>query len=455
MASKKRRKETAVDRAERIAAVLQFFLKHETLLCHRIIAADKEKKMRNGMKAFAFVIIILFCILIGTIALADNWTCPGCGRINDDDMNFCGNCRTKKPEPDGVHPSDAINAWVCSACKHICPDADNFCTKCGTDHYDTDAKAFLAKKPVYEKVNMPSCVIQRIPSNFSSENVAASITVYTEGVYYFWIEDQVSDFSAKMVLYDSHNNVIRSNDFYDNDPGFAYRLSSGETYNIVLKGNGGSNSYYTLCIGQPRETEMIGSRCIIQDSIDYYYQENSYCFFPEVTGEYRIDITEMQNGQELDVEVKDELGYVIQSSYFGITMGNGISFDAEENKLYFIIVGERRNLGYYKLSLSSPQPMISITGCNAIGDYLYYWNQKNEYEFIAPETGEYSFSFAFAEADCDFRISIYDQYGYAVSRGGYSSECSADLTAGEKYRIEVKQRSGKGDYSLFIVKNQP
>ena len=399
--------------------------------------------------------VLMMIAVSGTCALADDWTCPGCGRVNSGDMNFCGNCRTEKPAQSFPALSAVMNAWVCSACGHICPEADHFCTRCGTDHYASDSMAVLKDRPVLEEVCMPPVSVRRFPCSHNNDSVTVNYTAYAEGKYRFWVEDQTSDFSGKMLLYDHNNQLLRANDFYDNDPGFAYRLAAGESYSITVKGGNG-NPGFTLCIGEPREPVQINARMIVQDSVDYYDQENTYLFVPQTTGEYRLDVAEMLNGQEINLAVKDELGYTINSSSFGVSMGNGISFDLEAGKLYFIIAEQRTNwyginLGYYKLQLSSPNPIASVSGCSAVGDCMYYQYQKNVYEFTTAETGTYTFPLS-SDAACDFSVSILDEQGYKLGSGGYSASCQADLIAGRNYQIIVEQRSGLGDYSLFIQK---
>ena len=407
-------------------------------------------------KLVAFVVSLMLMAAFCTCALADDWTCPNCGRVNADDMNFCGNCRTEKPAQNYSVLSPMINAWVCSSCSHICPESDNFCTKCGADHHVSDPKAVLMDRPVLEEVRMQPISIQRIPCSHNHDSVTIDYTAPVDGRYRIWADDQTSDFSGKLSLYDNSNQRLKSNDFYANSPGLTCDLSAGNTYHIVMKGNNSGSPNFTLCIGEPRATVQVNTRAIICDSMDYYDQENRYLFVPQFSAEYRLDVAEIQSGQELDLKVKDELGYTVKNSSFGVSMGSGISFELEAGKPYYIIAEQRTNwggndLGYYKLQLSSPNPKMSVSGCNAVGDYLYFQYQKNTYEYTAPETGTYAFSLVY-DAGCDYNISILDEHGYTVAKSSFSNSCHADLTGGSSYRIVVEQRSGSGDYSLFIEK---
>ncbi len=405
-------------------------------------------------RLFTFFIVLILTIAVITCAYADEWICPNCGRKNDGDMNFCGNCRTEKPIQSYNDLSPMGNAWVCSSCSRICPEADNYCTNCSTEHFITDPSAVLIDKPVFEEVYVQPASVQRISCSYNHGSSTINYTANLDGNYRFWVEDQSSDFSGRILLHDNSGKLLRSNDFFSNNPALTYRLSAKKTYSLSVEGDYRITPNFTLCIGEPQKPLQINARNIIQDSMDYYDQENTYLFVPQITGEYRVDVTEMQMGQEIDLKVQDELGYTIKSSSFGISMGNGISFKLDTGKPYYIIAGQRTgfnstNLGGYKLQLSSPNPTVSITGCNAIGDSLYYQHQKNIYEFVASETGTYVFQLI-TYASCEYSVSLLDELGYTINSSGYSSDCHADLVAGKSYQIIVEQHSGIGGYSLFI-----
>ena len=58
------------------------------------------------------------------------------------------------------------------------------------------------------------------------------------------------------------------------------------------------------------------------------------------------------------------------------------------------------------------------------------------------------------DASCNFSISVLDEYGYTLGKSGYTTNCRAEFMAGKSYQIIVEQRSGMGDYSLFIQKEE-
>ena len=153
-------------------------------------------------KTFLFAVLLMLTAGLCACALADDWTCPQCGRENREDMNFCGNCRTERPAEYCPVTSAMINAWVCSACGHVCPEEDHFCTKCGADHYAADPKAVLTARPVLDEVLMPPVSVRRISCSHNNDSTTIDYTASVEGKHIFWTEDQTRDFSGRMRLYD-------------------------------------------------------------------------------------------------------------------------------------------------------------------------------------------------------------------------------------------------------------
>ena len=397
-------------------------------------------------KTIIFIILLVsITVLFGSCALADDWVCPNCGRINDEDMYFCGKCRTEKPTIHYSVTSDYMNAWVCSACNHICPDTDTFCTQCGTDHYATDSKALLFNKPDTYDIDMPPCSIQRIPFTTGITG-DVSYTANISGEHYFWIEGQESSFHGGLLIIDDKGNE----DFtgpYDNSPSRLLTLSAGEKCRVRVTEYDKKNAAVTLCIGESHEVTFLNgtdSIQVIHDSMDFHYQENEYFLVPEVTGQYRVEISEMKSGQTVRLKIQDELGYVVAET--SGSMGDGITFNAKAGN-YYIIVKEISGFGEYKLTIQGNNLNKTADGCSAIGDYISFPWQDNCYSFKASQTGQYFFSLAGVKSGCDFKIEIIDSLGYTVYEG---REFSVTLNAGDTYEIHVKQRSGAGYYSLFI-----
>lgn len=63
-----------------------------------------------------FALILAACMLLGSVAFAETWTCQQCGALNE--HNFCGDCGAKKSDE-----------WTCSGCGSV--NKSKFCPDCG------------------------------------------------------------------------------------------------------------------------------------------------------------------------------------------------------------------------------------------------------------------------------------------------------------------------------------
>ena len=72
-----------------------------------------------------FSLILVLCILLASVAVAEAWTCSQCGAQNE--HNFCGDCGAKKS-----------NDWTCSGCGK--KNTTKFCPDCGMRREDNQAK---------------------------------------------------------------------------------------------------------------------------------------------------------------------------------------------------------------------------------------------------------------------------------------------------------------------------
>lgn len=58
---------------------------------------------------------------------SDTWICKNCKVENLAIAKFCGECGTKKPEPE----TPVSNDWVCNNCNQVNSEDSNFCISCG------------------------------------------------------------------------------------------------------------------------------------------------------------------------------------------------------------------------------------------------------------------------------------------------------------------------------------
>ena len=79
-----------------------------------------------------FSMILVLCMLLASVAVAETWTCSQCGAQNE--HNFCGDCGAKKSDE-----------WTCSGCGK--KNTTKFCPDCGMARDDNQPKVTATPKP--------------------------------------------------------------------------------------------------------------------------------------------------------------------------------------------------------------------------------------------------------------------------------------------------------------------
>ena len=406
---------------------------------------------------------ILSCILAGILILTlaagalaeEDWVCPSCGRVNSAKANFCGSCRTQKPSGNTATQNDQVNAWVCPACGNTVPLEDAFCSICGADHASGALSAIRREETAFEEVTIEPCPVKRIPMGQLTASGREIIPWQAEidGRYRIWIEDQRAGSEFKLKVRNSLGQTVNHNDFYNYAPGLTVDLTAGAQYEIELNYQSVQGGC-TLCVGIPRPPMYIGAGRMIRDSISFREQINLCAFTAEVSGGYRVEVTGMLQGNEINLKLMNEQGYILEHTSFGAVQGTGISADLEAGKTYFIQVTERNGPCTYELTIGKPNLVLDLSGADAVGDRLYYRDQKNVYRYTAPVSGQYTISVAYVESTQEtVTVSVLDIQGYKLegrTSMGRDSSFKVNLDAGVTYQLAVKQRDACGEYTLVI-----
>ena len=408
---------------------------------------------KNGRKVMALLLAAVLAAC-ACAALADGgWTCPNCGRENTDEMNFCGGCRTPRPEAVPPAASAGFNAWVCAGCGKTCPDEDTFCTNCGGDPLP-GVRAVLLREPTLQEVSVQPCEVVRYTLTLAADGEPnlLDFTAPTEGVYYFWIEDQRADFRARMYLRDDKDKEVGGGDFPANKPTMYTVLTAGGRYTIDVRKFDGTPDC-TLCIGIPRDPEPIPEASLIRDSLVYHSQDNTYLLTASVSGRYRVDMYESREDNEPNIIIEDDLGHVVRESSYGVAMGRGVSADLEAGKTYIIHVRQWDGTGEYVLRIGTPHAPVDITGAAAFGGSAWYETQYDEFLYTAPKNGEYRLGFTMTRDSDRFTLEVEDDLGHSVKEADNLNKgmgIRTELEAGRRYTFRVKQSSGTGPYTVTI-----
>ena len=403
------------------------------------------------LKRIISIVIAILILSSVFVAFAEGWICPKCGRENPEKANFCGGCRAERPTAQFTSNANS-NAWVCSNCSSVCSDDDSFCIYCGNDHNTNDARALLIESVVMKGTQYPQAEIKRFKDSIKSEQVKTySYTALVDGDYNLYLEDAISGFGIRVNVYDSKKDAtfgyLRSGEDAD---GFPITLSAGENYTIeVTQSNKEGN--YTLCIGIANPIRRIDGIQTIRDSFVYDNQVNRYTFTAPESGDYGIWFSDVAYGFKFHVEIYDALGYQETFDYLG--GDRGMCFSLEAGKEYTVYVEQYQKIGTYTFNLGLQTPTVDISGLNAVGDEIYFEEQKNIYRFTAPESGTYTIKLIDADSGLRLRINFYDVYGYPITYMSLTKGDSdkVDFKAINEYIMEVQYYNEIGKYAFSVI----
>lgn len=241
-----------------------------------------------------------------------------------------------------------------------------------------------------------------------------------------------------MMWDDKDKNII---DTYDN--GFYIVLDAGKTYEIQIRQDSGIGDYCLKVGFQKATTDITGYTSVI-DSVEYADQKNVYEFTANISGRYRLDITETNANNSYRLMVWDHLEKVIVDTY-----DSGTYLNLTKGEVYEIQI--RYDSGYdsYKLNIGYQKEKKDITNINSVHDSMEFDNQINMYKYIPKESREHLFNLIDFNADCSFEIIVLDEYEKVLT-DTYNESVSVNLETGREYTIKVCQDSEYSDYTLNI-----
>lgn len=271
------------------------------------------------------------------------------------------------------------------------------------------------------------------------------------GTYHFYIDDINSGCVVSVYVFDSMGYNVIYDSHVSRGFGVTAELNAGETYKLAVveyEGMGG----YTLRVGPQKPTADISGYTLVADSIEFTNQLNRYSLYAPVSGVYRIELSRINSGNSIGIEVCDDQGYrVISDSY--MTGGNGINAELEAGKTYTVYVVEDDGFVPYTLSVGTPREAVDISGYGLVNDSMWFKGQENYYLYTPVGAGEHSITLVNSVNGVELDVIVCDSDGYTLeSEYGMSAgeDISFDADAGSTYIIAVVQDEELGAYSLEL-----
>lgn len=281
-----------------------------------------------------------------------------------------------------------------------------------------------------------------------------TFTAAQTGRYYIWLTEVYSGTDIGVYIHNSLSEEIGRNSYCGNNEGVTIECVAGETYSVFLCESWGFSTYQ-LNIGHKKAPVDISGYDVINDSIEYLEQYNTYTFTPAVAGNYNFSFSEMMDNCELRIHVFNRLNEEIAwESYCG--NGEGVT-------VYGMVAGETYTIGVehdynaissYTMSVGKQSAVVDISTFTAIHDSIRFADQVNQYTFLVPANGTYRFEMANITDNNEVNLYIYNRLGEQVNSYTYANNgegvTMTDLVAGDTYTIAVGHCYSLVDYTLKI-----
>lgn len=190
-----------------------------------------------------------------------------------------------------------------------------------------------------KSVDVSEYIIVSDSVEFKDQKNVYYYTAKENGKYCIKITSIIKGNEIKVSIYDDYGDFITECKG-DRDTYLSAYLEKGKTYEIIVTQWTGLDDY-TLEILPQKPTIDVSNYQEISDCLEFEYQKNFYNFTPKKESTYKIIISHIQNGYEVDVCILDNEGYEM-SEGFNMARDEEISCVLEKGHTYTIeITGDK------------------------------------------------------------------------------------------------------------------
>lgn len=284
-------------------------------------------------KALLLCCVLVLSLILCTTALAEDWACPNCGRINSG--NFCPHDATAKPAP-------IADVWTCSKCGST-GLTGNFCSHCGQPKTDKNANGTESNDILFFKGHIEKNQVQKF-----------TFTAVRNGRCVLQLTDIYGNNEIAASVTDSRGHNILNKNFWFNAVDLSSaELVEGEKYTITLNYYYDQPTDYAFTLYQSRPVKAMGNS--VSDSIFYAYQTNYYSYTAQSTGTYVITLSDYDKDFWAKLTITDPRGHDIINK----RIGKNYAFD-----------------GYYEVEMTAGTSYIVAMDWGPMGDYTLTIEEK-------------------------------------------------------------------------------
>lgn len=183
-------------------------------------------------------------------------------------------------------------------------------------------------------------------------------------------------------------------------------------------------------------------------------QSDDYSFTAPRDGRYRFEMSEIHDGNSVDLLIYNSLGEVVDSNY-NCNNGEGVTlYDVTGGEAYRVCVRYNYAMTPYHLSIGLQKEPLDITNYTSLTDSVDFTYQCNVYYFTAPRDGRYRFEIANLYGYAEVEMLAWNDLHEEINKDYYCSNGEGltlyDLEEGKTYEIQVRQTTGFSSYELHI-----
>ncbi|MBO5981299.1 MAG: hypothetical protein J6Q24_02510, partial [Clostridia bacterium] len=176
----------------------------------------------------------------------------------------------------------------------------------------------------------------------------------------------------------------------------------------------------------------------------------SFSFTAKASGTYLFRVTEMTEGMEIKINLRDSKGNNIDyasgvKKYVIAAMDN-----IEKGTRYTVTFTAIKGEGEYRIEQITPKNF-DIKNYTAVKDSIEYSFQSNVYFFTPVKDGVYCFYLTDVSAGCNLAINVPEAKGQVYIQENIKTVA---LEGGKTYRINVNQMDGYSDYTLNVMREK-
>ena len=289
--------------------------------------------------------------------------------------------------------------------------------------------------------------------SISSKNEVNTYTldVAYNGRYCVWFQEIYSGNQFTFFFKNALGEVLYDDYYCVNNDLYYFDLTVG-IYTIEVHQNEGYSTY-DLYVGCTKPIVDISDCDVVNDNLEFPYQQLYYSFTPVRDGLYYFDLSDMVGNAHVDFRIYNHLNEEVAGTSY-VNNEYGVEAFLTAGETYTIIVeNEYEFITPLSIYIGKQTPTRDISGYSSISDKMTFRNQQNIYTFVATSSG-YRVELGDITNDRNLRLFVYNHLGEELNSTYYCGNGEGfnftDLVVGNTYAVVVSTYDTMTPYTLYL-----